>query len=237
LATFEYHPDILIRYPNTVGGIILAQGLTNGPSSVSLKTNYAAEQQAVLKRIGSTPLSQLPSIAAWRNIFSSFGVEPTKYRSAPEALLRRLTKKGDIPTINTLVDLGNLVSIRYALPVAIFDIAQTQGKISVHFADTSERFTPLGETGLEHPEAGEVIFADATGLVMSRRWCWRQSQESSAQPSTTSAIITVEAQHPNAHSEVEAALHNLLQLLQEHSTGTFKYGILDKDQPSLTNEG
>ena len=39
-------------------------------------------------------------------------------RSAAEALLRRLTKQGSIPSINTLVDIGNLVSIRYALPVA-----------------------------------------------------------------------------------------------------------------------
>ena len=28
---------------------------------------------------------------------------------------------GDIPSINTLVDIGNLVSIRYVLPIAIVD--------------------------------------------------------------------------------------------------------------------
>ena len=43
-----------------------------------------------------------------------FGVDPTQYRSAAEALLRRLSKSGEIPSINALVDLGNLVSIRYA---------------------------------------------------------------------------------------------------------------------------
>ncbi len=79
------------------------------------------EQQGTLRRIGDTPLSQIPSLVAWRAVFRSFGVDPTQYRSAAEALLRRLTKKGDIPSINLLVDLGNLVSIRYALPVAVFD--------------------------------------------------------------------------------------------------------------------
>ena len=79
-------------------------------------------------RIGETPLSQIPSLAAWRSVFRGFGLDPTQYRGAAEALLRRLTKKGEIPSVNTLVDIGNLVSIRYALPVALFDLRATTGR-------------------------------------------------------------------------------------------------------------
>src|SRR5260370_745340 len=115
---FQYHPDILTRYPQIVGGAILARNVTNGPTPARLQALYQAEQQRVLQRIGSTPLSQVESLAAWRRALRGFGVDPTQYRSASEALLRRLTKKGNIPSINLLVDLGNLVSIRYVLPVA-----------------------------------------------------------------------------------------------------------------------
>ena len=55
-------------------------------------------------------------------------------RPSPEealALLRRLTKKGDIPSINAVVDICNLVSIRYALPVAAFDLAAITGGVTV----------------------------------------------------------------------------------------------------------
>ncbi len=121
MSTFQYHADILARYPNVVGGVILAHGLTNGPTPERLLTAYQAEQRATLERLGDTPLSKLASLSAWRTAFRTFGVEPTQYRGAAEALLRRLTKKGDIPSINTLVDIGNLVSIRYALPVAVID--------------------------------------------------------------------------------------------------------------------
>jgi len=123
MSTFQYHADILARYPSIVGGVILAQDMTNNPTPESLQTAYLAEQKSILQRIGDTPLSQISSLAAWRNVFRSFGIEPTQYRSAAEALLRRLTKKGDIPNINTLVDIGNLVSIRYALPVAVLVLA------------------------------------------------------------------------------------------------------------------
>jgi threonine/homoserine/homoserine lactone efflux protein len=71
----------------------------------------------------------------------------SQYRNAAEALLRRLAKHGDIPTINTLVDIGNLVSIRYAMPVAVFDQANIAGgSITVRFATGAELFTDLGST-------------------------------------------------------------------------------------------
>ncbi len=233
MKVFQYHPDILARYPAVVGGVILAQGMTNGPTPTSLQAMYQAEQQATLQRIGNTPLSQITSLAAWRNAMRGFGVDPTQYRSAAEALLRRLTKKGDIPSINLLVDLGNLVSIRYALPVAVFDTHALQGTITVHFADGSERYTTLGENEVEHPEPGEVVFSDETKLVIARRWCWRQSEDSAANAETRNAIITVEAHHAEGHQDVEAALNDLLEFLRKYAGGNYIPGILDAQHRAL----
>jgi DNA/RNA-binding domain of Phe-tRNA-synthetase-like protein len=233
MTTFEYHADLLARYPDVVGGVIVATGLRNGPTPERLLAAYNAEQQATLTRIGSTPLSEIPSLAGWRAAFRAFGVDPTQYRSAAEALLRRLTKKGDIPSLNLLVDLGNLVSIRYALPVAVFDTRALSGPVTVRLADGTERFTPLGEPQVEHPEPGEVIFADETGLVIARRWCWRQSDDSAAQPDTVNAIITVEAQHPGGRAQIQDALKDLLDLLREYAGGEFKWSVLDRDNPSI----
>jgi len=234
MSTFQYHADILARFPNVVGGVILAQGMTNGPTPDSLLRTYYAEQQTVKQRIGDTPLSQVEALSAWRSAFRAFNMDPTQYRSAAEALLRRLTKKGDIPSINTLVDIGNLVSIRYALPVAVFDTRPLQGAVTVHFADGTERYTTLGQTEEGHPEPGEVVFSDETGLVIARRWCWRQSEQSAAQLDTTGAIITVEAHHTGARHDIEAALNDLQELLIKYAVGTFKSGVLDAHNPSIS---
>ena len=231
---FTYDPVLFTKYPNTVGGVIIAHGLHNGDTPPALWADYTAEQQAVLARIGSKPLSEIESLAAWRRVFSSFGVDPTQYRSAAEALLRRLTKQGNIPSINLLVDLGNMVSIRYGLPVAIMDTAQVAESLTVRFADGSERFTTLGQNTVEHPEVGEVIFADTTGLVYARRWCWRQSAQSAAQPSTTHAIITVEAHHAAGRESVQAALNDLHSLLTTYNPAAIlTSAILDKNQNEL----
>ena len=235
MSAFQYHSEILARYPNIVGGVILAHGLTNSPTSEQLLSAYTAEQQATIKRLGDTPLSKLPSLSAWRGAFRAFGVEPTQYRCAAEALLRRLTKKGDIPSINTLVDLGNIVSIRYALPIAVVDTRAVQGPITVHFADGTERFTNLGQTEVDLPAPGEVIFSDETGMGVARRWCWRQSEQSAAQLATTDAIITVEGHHPQAHQDIMAALTDLQALLETYAGGRFQTGILDAHNPNISD--
>ena len=89
---FDYHPDIVERFPTIRAGVIHATGLVNTPPSPDLVAEYSAAQDAVVADIGDTPLSELPSVAAWRRTFSSFGVKPTQYRSAIESLLRRLTR-------------------------------------------------------------------------------------------------------------------------------------------------
>lgn len=233
MASFQYSPPILTAFPHLAGGIILAEGLTNPPTSPALLAEYEAEQAAVRARIGETPLSELASLSAWRRAFSAFGVSPTQYRSAAEALLRRLTKKGDIPAINTLVDIGNLVSIRYGLPVAIFDRRAIEGVISVHYADGTEQYTELGSDEILHPEPGEVVFSDAKKIVVARRWCWRQSATSAAQAGTVQAIITVEAQHAGGQADVEKALQDLLTLLGNYAGGRFESGILGASRPAI----
>jgi DNA/RNA-binding domain of Phe-tRNA-synthetase-like protein len=99
---FSYDAAITYRFPSVVGGVIHAVGVTGGASPAGLLTAYVAEQATVRARIGDASLSELPSLAAWRRVFRGFGVDPTAYRSAAEALLRRLTKQGSIPSINTL---------------------------------------------------------------------------------------------------------------------------------------
>lgn len=233
MAHFQYDAAILDKFPNLAGGVILGRGLQSGSSPEALQEAYRTEQQTTIARIGDKPLSELESLAAWRSAFRAFGVDPTQYRSAAEALLRRLTKKGDIPSINLLVDIGNLVSIRYGLPIAVVDRRAIQGAITVHFADGSETFTNLGQAEVDHPEVGEVVFTDEAKTVVARRWCWRQSDQSGAREDTTDVIITIEAHHANGRADVQAAIDDLLALLKQYAGGEYEYGILGQGQAGI----
>lgn len=220
MVGFRYSDRVLSAFPTTRGGVIYAVGLSNRPSPPALADWFRDEQERVNGELGDTPLSELPSISAWRSTFSRFGVKPTQYRSAAEALLRRLTKQGDIPSINLLVDMANMVSIRHRLPVAVFDQAAVTGVTTVRFANGAESFTDLSADVVSHPDSGEVIFVDDAHLVSARRWCWRQSDQSAARSGTTEALITVEGHHEGAEVDVAAALEDLLGLLAVYQPGS-----------------
>jgi DNA/RNA-binding domain of Phe-tRNA-synthetase-like protein len=228
---FAYDEAVAERYPTIRAGVIHA-GLSNGPSSSGLLKEYRAEQRAASERLNATAIADLPSIRAWRRAFARFGAKPTRHRNAAEALLRRLAKHGDIPTINTLVDIGNLVSIRYAMPIAVFDRANVAGPTTVRFATGTESFTDLGSTDIVHPDPGEVVFVDSRGIVSARRWCWRQSAQSATGATTVEALIVVEGHHDTARRDVESALADLESLLGSHQPqGQIESHVLSPTNP------
>ena len=234
MALFRYDPEILERYPAVIGGVIHATGVYNGAAPPGLVAAFLDETLAVRARLGVTPLSELPALASWRRVFRSFGVDPTQYRSAAEALLRRLTKQGELPSVGTLVDLANLVSIRYTLPVAVFDMRGIAGGTVVRRARGDERWGDLGSSRAENPAPGEVIFADRADVASARRWCWRQSAGSAARDDTTEILITVEGHHEAAADDVTRALADLEEFLGTYAKpATLRRAILDARMPSF----
>jgi len=234
MTLFRYDPGVTGRFPGVVGGVIHATDVRNPPAAPDLAAAFQAEQLAVRERLAESPLSELPTLAAWRSVFRGFGVDPTQYRSAAEALLRRLTKQGELPAISTLVDLANLVSIRHALPVAVLDLRAVSGGVTVRFARGDEPWADLGASETAHPEPGEVIFADDADAVSARRWCWRQSRASAARDDSTEILVTVEGHHASAAADVAAALDDLETLLRAHgSPASLRRSQLDARHPAF----
>ena len=74
----------------------------------------------VRERISDTAaISSLPAVAAMRKLFRAAGCDPTRYRPASEALLRRLVKGADLPSIQPLVDVNNCLSAELAVPCCV----------------------------------------------------------------------------------------------------------------------
>jgi DNA/RNA-binding domain of Phe-tRNA-synthetase-like protein len=60
-----------------------------------------------------------PTVAAMRKLFRGAGCDPTRYRPASEALLRRLVKGAQLPEIHPLVDVNNCLSAELAVPCCV----------------------------------------------------------------------------------------------------------------------
>jgi DNA/RNA-binding domain of Phe-tRNA-synthetase-like protein len=178
--------------------VLAVEGIT---SDVDVGSRVAELTAVAERRLAVGTEADLPEIQAWRRTFSKMGIKPTQYRCASEALLRRLRKEGSLPRIHPLVDLCNAASAAFAIPVAALDVAGIAEYVEVRYATGSETYLAFsGE--IEHPEPGEVVFADAAGRAHARRWTNRQSSASAVRDETAAALIVAEALHATAGANV-----------------------------------
>jgi DNA/RNA-binding domain of Phe-tRNA-synthetase-like protein len=195
---FQHSSEIWRDFPELVPGVVFATGITPDVAAGDRVAKFTAIASSRLER---EPESELPEIRAWRRTFTRMGLKPTQYRCASEALLRRFRKEGNLPALHPLVDVCNAVSLAFAIPVAVFDVAKISRGLEVRYAAGDEEYlTFAGET--EHPGPHEVIFADQARQVHARRWTNRQSGRSAVQDSTATVLIVTEAMHDTASSDV-----------------------------------
>lgn len=64
-------------------------------------------------------IAAYPPVAAMRKLFRGAGCDPTRYRPASEALLRRLVKGAELPAIHPLVDVNNCLSAELGVPCCV----------------------------------------------------------------------------------------------------------------------
>jgi len=196
---FQHSGEIWRDFPELVPGIMYVEGITADAPVAARTARFTA---AARSRLAAGPEGEMPEIQAWRRAFSRMGLRPTQYRCAAESLLRRFRKEGALPSLHPLVDLCNAVSLAFAIPVAVFDVAQVTGDLEVRYAAGDEEYISFSGD-VEHPQPGEVIFADQARKAHARRWTNRQSGRSAVRDSTTAALIVAEALHATASADVK----------------------------------
>jgi DNA/RNA-binding domain of Phe-tRNA-synthetase-like protein len=224
---FQHSSEIWNDFPELVPGVLVAEGIT-GDAPIG---DRVARLNAIAEaRLDTTSEGELPEVQAWRRAFTRMGLKPTQYRSASEALLRRFRKERSLPRIHPLIDLCNAASLAFAIPVAVFDVAEVAEYLEVRHATGDETYLSFsGES--EHPEAGEVIFADAAGRAHARRWTNRQSRTSTVRDATTAVLIVAEAMHESARADVERLTTALSDELQAVWSASPRTAILTESSP------
>jgi DNA/RNA-binding domain of Phe-tRNA-synthetase-like protein len=191
LAAVSVAPDVLELRPDYRVLVMVAEGLEPGlPDEISDGLLARAEIRARIRLDGRVP-EDVPEVADWRAAYRAFGAKPQRTRPSVEALLRRL---GDgLPRIDRLTDAYNAVSIANLVPVGGEDLDKYKGPARLVRAAGDEDFDTVahGASAIEHPEPGEVIWRDDTG-VTCRQWNWRQCTRTRMTPATTNAVFIID---------------------------------------------
>jgi DNA/RNA-binding domain of Phe-tRNA-synthetase-like protein len=216
----EIDPRVTQKFPGYTVAIIYARGLDNRHGEDECLHLLRLAEQVQRLNLGNRPPSAHEHITAWRKAIATCGGKPGDYPTSVEALLKRVLKGTDLPSINPLVDLYNALSIQYVLPVGGEDWDHLSGNLTLTFANGTEPFMVLqnGEPTIAYPKPNEIIWADPSG-VTCRMWNWRQCLRTRLTPATTNAYFVLDRLSPHPIEKLLEAMHSLeehLRILNPH---------------------
>lgn len=157
----ERDGDFDAACPHFVGAVITAE-VTNSPTSPALWADIVAAGATLRRDYTTETIKSHPGIAATRAAYKAAGKDPSRYRPSCEQLCRRLLQGKDLYSVDTIVDLGNLVSIAYGYSTGLLDADKIQGaKVVLGIGREGEAYEGIGRGALNI--ACLPVYRDAQG--------------------------------------------------------------------------
>ena len=209
----EIDAAVLALRPDYRALLLAVDGIEPGPSDEQSEQLLQHAEASARQALEHSAVEELPHVAAWREAYRAFGAKPQRTRNSVEALLRRA--EAGLPRVNRLTDVYNAVSVLHQLPLGGEDLDHYDGPPRLVAATGQEPFhtTAGGETVVEHPEPGEVVWCDDAG-VTCRRWNWRQAKRTQLTDGTTAALFILDALAPLTDAALETAADDLIAHLR-----------------------
>ncbi len=207
------------KFPHYSAKIVVAKNLAMQNDKAALVALRQAEAH-VRAHLGFAKASEHPHMQAWREAFKTFGLKPSDFQNSSEALLSRVLKGKELPSIHPLVNIYNAVSLRHVVPVGGENLDAAIGVARLCFATGQEDFDTMqdGTVSIQHPKVGEVIWRDDAG-VTCRAWNWRQCLRTRLEGEIKNAYFVLDRLAPMTLAELNAASQELVGLLLQLSPG------------------
>ena len=120
--------------------------------------------QEYRNRFTTVSIKEMAAIEATRRVYRACGKDPSRYRPAAEALIRRVVQGKELYQIDTLVDLINLASMKYGYSIGGFDADKFVGDtLTLGVGEAGEPYEGIGR-GMLNIE-GLPVYRDQKGGV------------------------------------------------------------------------
>jgi DNA/RNA-binding domain of Phe-tRNA-synthetase-like protein len=200
------HPETLSLDPALVPVVrvatLRAAPVAVRPAAPPLLAEIAATTAALVARhAGRTP-AEIPELQPARELYKAFGIDPTRTRPSSESLLRRVLQGKPFPAVLNAVDVCNLCSIAFLLPIGLYDAEKMRGPMTLRSGRPGESYAGIrkDDVNLE----GRPVLADDEGA-------FGNPTSDSLRTSVTEAtralwmVIFAPARHPDADLRAHAA--------------------------------
>jgi DNA/RNA-binding domain of Phe-tRNA-synthetase-like protein len=156
--TLRIAPDVapLLRL-----GIVQATPVSVRPAGSDLEGEMEALGKTLAARHAGQAPGEVEGLRPARSLYRAFGVDPTQTRPSSEALFRRAVGGKPLPRVNNAVDVCNLCSLSFLLPIGMYDLGKIEGDVTLRRGGDSESYH-----GIRKDEVrlhGRPVLCDAAG--------------------------------------------------------------------------
>lgn len=204
--------------PGFVGACVDAQ-VKNTSYSQPLWDEINVMGEKFRDSLTTESLKQVSGIAATRRVYRICGKDPSRYRPASEALIRRLLLGKSLYQVNTLVDLINLASIAFGYSIGGFDANQFVGDtLTLGVGRKDEPYEGISR-GIINVE-GLPVYRDAIGGVGTPT---SDHERTKILPTTSYLVVLINGYDGNENDVIANAeyIQKLLKKYCDSDGGTY----------------
>jgi putative B3/4 domain protein len=211
MLTISVSSEFSERVPQFRGAFLEAT-VQNSATSPKLWAEIEASCEKLQADFTTETIKSRSSIAATRAAYKACGKDPSRYRPASEQLSRRVLQGKGLYSVDTLVDLGNLVSIFSGYPTGLLDADKIVGKsVELGIGRADEPYEGIGRGRLNIE--GLPVYRDAVGAIASPT---SDSTRTMLSPTTQRLLFIINA-YDGDEQLLQESIDLALDLLQRYA--------------------
>lgn len=199
--------------PGFVGAAVEAD-VVNSEYNTELWAEINALGEKYKAEYTTETVKTISGIEATRRVYRACGKDPSRYRPAAEALIRRMLQGKELYQIDTLVDLINLASIAFGYSIGGFDADKFVGDtLTLGIGHEGEPYEGIGRGMLNI--AGLPVYRDAEGGVGTPT---SDNERTKIELSTRHVLVLVNGYDGN-EAQVKANAEYIIRLFEKYAQG------------------
>ena len=199
--------------PNCRLGYAVIDGTIVQGSPPNLSREFYELQMAAAAAYKIELLPNIPRIAAVRAMFKKMDVDPSRYRPASEALVRRVLNGKGLYYINSAVDVNNYCSLKFLLPFGLYSADKIDGDVDYALAENGSYVNIAGKTSCtgRKPFLGDRqgVFGNPTA----------DAGRTAVTLQTKQLLSVIYADEEVSNQELEDILQFTVQMLVRYNSG------------------
>lgn len=202
--------------PNCRLGYITVSDVTVRGTPPALAQEFGQLQAEVAKIYKLDLLAATPRIVAVRTMYKKLDFDPSRYRPASEALVRRVLQNKSLYYVNSAVDVNNFCSIKYLMPFGLYDLDKITGNVVYRMASEG---TYVNIASKEVSANGKPFLTDQAGFFGNPT---SDARRTAVNLSTTNLLSVIYADEEVTDQELQALLDDTANMMVMYNGGSIR---------------